>query len=102
MDIKLAAWMVQKEFAENMDEGLSFVKAVKSDSCPESLLKRLQKNIDVIMAIGKKVTSENAVKFLQNKFKDAEKMIAFWEANPKDTNAVFYHRRLAEYNETHS
>lgn len=101
MDVKLAAWMVQKEFAENMDDALSFVKDVKEGKCPENLLKKLQKNIDVMMAIGGKVTVDNAVPFLQSKLKDAEKMIVFWEANPKDTNAVFYHRRLAEYNEEH-
>jgi len=99
MDIKLAAWMVQKEFAENMDDAIFFVKAIKEGNCPEELLKKLMKNIDVMMAIGSKVTAENAVPFLRNKLKDAEKMIAFWEANPKDTNAVFYHRRLEEYND---
>lgn len=99
MDIKLAAWMVQKEYAENMDEALEFVRAIKNDSCPSALLNILQKNMDVMMEIGGKVTTEKAVPFLQSKFKTAEKLIAFWEANPKDTNAVFYHRRLAEYNE---
>lgn len=101
MDIKLAAWMVQKEFAENMDDAVFFVKSVKEGSCPDALLRNFKKNIDVMMAIGSNITAENAVPFLQNKFKDAEKMIAFWEANPKDTNAVFFKRRLEEYKESH-
>ncbi len=98
-DIKLSAWMVQKEYAENMDDAILFVKAIKEGNCPEALLKELQKNIDVMMAVGSKVTAEKVVPFLQNKLKDAEKMIAFWEKNPKDTNAVFYHRRIEEYND---
>ena len=49
-----------------------------------------------------KVTAEKVLPYLTEKFKSAEKLIAFWEANPKDTNAVFYHRRLAEYNDSQS
>ncbi len=98
-DVKLSAWMVQKEYAENMDDAILFVKAIKEGNCPDALLKKLRKNIDVMMAVGSKVTAENVVTFLQNRLKDAEKMIAFWEKNPKDTNAVFYHRRIEEYND---
>lgn len=102
MDIKLAAWMVQKEFAENMDDAIMFVRAVKDGSCPDALLNILKKNMDVMMEVGGKVTAEKVLPYLTEKFKSAEKLIAFWEANPKDTNAVFYHRRLAEYNDSQS
>lgn len=97
MEIKLAAWMVQKDYAENMDDAVEFVKSVKNGQCPDALLNILKKNIDVMMAVGGKVTTDNAISFLQDKFKSAEKLIAFWEANPKDTNAVFFNRRIEEY-----
>ena len=66
----------------------------------QELLDILQKNLDVRIAIGGgTITKETALNFLQEKLKTAEKLIAFWEANPKDTNAIFFFREYHRYME---
>ena len=55
--------------------------------------------MDIRIAIGGPVTEEAALSFLQEKLKTAEKLIAFWEANPKDTNAIFFLHEYRHYME---
>ncbi|MBQ3972402.1 MAG: hypothetical protein II687_09460 [Selenomonadaceae bacterium] len=101
MKTKIAVWFTQKKFAESVPQAEEFLDAIKENECPQELLDILQKNLDVRIAIGGgTITKETALSFLQEKLKTAENLIAFWEANPKDTNAIFffheYHRYMEE------
>ncbi|MBR3624532.1 MAG: hypothetical protein IKN43_14430 [Selenomonadaceae bacterium] len=101
METKLAVWLVGKKYAENVEEGMEFLQALENNSCPDALLDYLKKDLDVLMALGGNISSDKAVEYLKDKLKSAEKLIAFWEANPKDTNAIFFNKRLQEYLATH-
>ncbi|MBQ7479510.1 MAG: hypothetical protein IJT01_11585 [Selenomonadaceae bacterium] len=99
MKTKLAVWFTQKKFAESVPQAEEFLAAIKENECPQELLDILQKNLDVRIAIGGTITKETALSFLQEKLKTAENLIAFWEANPKDTNAIFFFREYHRYME---
>lgn len=97
MKTKLAVWLTQKKFAESVPQAMEFLAAIEKNECPPELLATLKKDMEVLIAIGSPVTEEAALSFLQEKLKTAEKLIAFWEANPKDTNAIFFLRKYHQY-----
>ncbi|MBR3721619.1 MAG: hypothetical protein IKN12_02555 [Selenomonadaceae bacterium] len=101
METKLAVWLVGKKYAESVEEGKEFLNALEKGNCPDALLDYLKKDLDVLMALGGKVSTDKATEYLKDKLKSAEKLIAFWETNPKDTNAIFFNKRLQEYLSAH-
>lgn len=98
MKTKLAVWLAQKKFAENVPQALTFMDSIAKNECPPELLQRVQKDLDTRIAIGV-ITEETVLAFLQEKLKTAEKLIAYWEEHPKDTNAIFFLRRYHQYQE---
>ena len=97
MKTKLAVWLVQKKFAESVPQAREFLDAIERNECPPELPALLDKDMDVRITLGGTITEEAALNFLKEKLKTAEKLIAFWEANPKDTNAIFFFRKYNQY-----
>lgn len=97
MKTKLAVWLVQKKYAESVPQAEEFLAAIERNECPPELPALLDKDMDIHIANGGTVTEETALSFLQEKLKTAKKLIAFWEANPKDTNAIFFLRKYNQY-----
>ena len=95
MEKKLAIWLLQRHYARDIDEALAFATALEKGEFTEEMLEANKRNMDVIIDIGK-VTEEKFKPYLFDKVSTAEKLIAFWAANPKDTNAIFFKK---EYNE---
>ncbi len=100
MKTKLAVWLVQKKYAESVPQAETFLSAIRQGTCPPGLIDILRKDMDVLIAVGNPITEEKALAFLQEKLKTAEKLIAFWEENPKDTNAIFFLRKYNQYMES--
>ncbi|MBR2214680.1 MAG: hypothetical protein IJ849_02840 [Selenomonadaceae bacterium] len=92
MEKELAAWLISKKYAVYPDQALEFVRALQKGECPAEMVDLVQKNLDLLMEMGGSITAEKLVPFFQEKLKSAEKLINFWRENPKDTNAVFFHR----------
>ena len=92
MEKELAAWLISRKYAVYPDQALEFVRALQRGECPAEMVELLQKNLDLVMELGGSITTENLVPCFQEKLKSAAKLIAFWHDNPKDTNAVFFHR----------
>lgn len=95
MEKKLAAWLFQRHYAESPAQGLRFVKAVNAEKGTEEMADSLLCNIETMDLIGTETPEEDALKVLKEKLRSAERLLAFWEANPKDTNAIFF---MKEYN----
>ncbi len=99
MKTKLAVWLAQKKFAENVPQALDFLDSLAKDECPPELFDRIQKDLDARIAIGEPLTEKAVLAFLHEKLRTAEKLIAYWEEHPKDTNAIFFLRRYHQYQE---
>ena len=97
MKTKLAVWLTQKKIALDVPQAMGFLDAIQKDECPQELLELLEKDLDVRIAIGSPITKEKALSFLQEKLRTAEKLIAYWEEHPKDTNAIFFLRGYRQY-----
>lgn len=91
MEKKLAVWLLQRKLARDIDEALSYAPALLQGQFPEEMLAANERNVAVIKEIGK-VTREKFEPYLMEKAATAQKMIAFWEKNPKDTNAIFFNK----------
>jgi len=100
MKTKLAVWLVQAKYADSVPQAEEFLSAIQQDTCPPELIDFLKKDMEVLITIGNPITEEKALAFLQEKLKTAERLIAFWEENPKDTNAIFFLRKYNKYMES--
>ena len=92
LERQIAVWYLSHEMAEDLRQALDFVRLVEKGEATEEMATVLSKNLDIRLQLGGNVTADSALKFLQDKRKTAEKLIAMWEENPKDTNAVFFFR----------
>ncbi len=90
MDKQIAVWLLKRGYADDVEQGVRFAQALANNECTEEMLETLGHNIDVFMTVGGPVTAENLLPFMQEKYEMAVKLIKFWAANPKDTNAVFF------------
>ncbi len=90
MEKQIAVWLVQRGYADNLEQGIRFAQALANNECTEEMLDTLSHNIDVFMTVGGPVTAENLLPFLLDKYSTATKLIKFWNENPKDTNAIFF------------
>jgi hypothetical protein len=95
MEKKLAVWLVQRRLARDVDEGLEFAAALERGECTEAMVEANRHNMDAMAKLGK-VTQENLGPYMQEKLAMAKKLIAFWEENPKDTNAIFFFKAYGE------
>lgn len=92
LEQQIAVWFLSHELAETLQQALDFVRLIEKGETSEEMAVVLNKNLDVRLQLGGNVTADAALKFLQEKRTTAEKLIAMWEKNPKDTNAVFFFR----------
>lgn len=90
MERQIAVWLLQRGYAEDLEQGARFAEALAKNECTEEMLEVLGHNIDVFMTVGGPVTAENLLPFMQEKYSMAQKLIKFWGENPKDTNAIFF------------
>lgn len=90
MEMQIAVWLLQRGYANNLDQGIRFAQALEKKECTEEMLDTLGHNLDVYMTIGTPVTQEKLLPFLLDKYGMAIKLIKFWSENPKDTNAIFF------------
>lgn len=90
MEKQIAVWLVQRGYADNLEQGIRFAQALANKECTEEMLDALGHNIDVFMSVGGPVTADNLLPFLLDKYNMAQKLIHFWNENPKDTNAIFF------------
>jgi hypothetical protein len=90
MDKQLAIWLMQRGYADDLEQGVRFARALAENECTEEMLDTLGHNIDIFMTVGGPVTAEKLLPFMQEKYAMAIKLIKFWSENPKDTNAVFF------------
>lgn len=89
-DQLFAVWLLQRGYANELTQAERFALAIRKNECTEEMLSVIGGNIDVFMNLGQPITASNLQPFLQDKFQLANKLIKFWIANPKDTNAVFF------------
>lgn len=94
LEQQIAVWFLSHELAETLQQALDFVRLVEKGEANDEMAAVLNKNMDIRSQLGGNVTTEAALKFLQEKRATAEKLIAMWEKNPKDTNAVFFFRNF--------
>lgn len=94
MEKKLAVWFLQRHFARNIDEALEFVASLEKGEFTDVMLEANRGNMDLLMELGQ-ITAEKLKPYFLDKLATAEKLIAFWAENPKDTNAIFFNK---EYN----
>lgn len=92
LEKKIAVWFLTHDLAETLQQALDFVRKVEKNEATEEMAAVLGRNIDVKVKLGGQVTAETALGFLREKREAAEKLIALWENNPKDTNAIFFLR----------
>ena len=90
MEKQIAVWLLQRGYAEDLEQGIRFAESLAKDECSEEMLDTLGHNIDVFMTVGGPITAENLLPFMQEKYAMASKLIKFWSENPKDTNAIFF------------
>ena len=90
MDRQIAVWLLQRGYADDLEQGIRFAEALGKNECTDEMLDTLGHNIDVFMTVGGPVTAENLLPFMQEKYSMATKLIRFWNENPKDTNAIFF------------
>lgn len=90
MEKQIAVWLLQRGYADNLGQGIRFAQALENKECTEEMLNTLGHNIDVYMNVGGRVTQENLMPFMLDKYNMANKLIRFWTENPKDTNAIFF------------
>lgn len=90
MDKQIAVWLLKRGYADDLEQGVRFAQALANNECTDEMLETLGHNIDIFMNVGGPVTAENLLPFMQEKYEMAVKLIKFWAANPKDTNAVFF------------
>ena len=95
MDKKLAVWLWSHGFAPTAKDGLIFLEEIRRNS-PKEMLSYFAGSFSARMEMGKEVTEENVVSFLKEKLKTAQRLIAFWEENPKDTNAIFFFKKYKQ------
>ncbi len=91
MEKKLAAWLLQRKLARDTDEALGYAAALLQGQFPEEMFAANERNVNVMKDIGK-ITREKFEPYIMEKVATAQKMIAFWEENPKDTNAIFFNK----------
>ncbi len=96
MEKKMAVWLKMRGFAETVEQGEEFVRSAQNNETNKELTAVLSKNPDAALNMGGKVTDENAIKFLREKLATGQRLIGFWEENPKDTNAIFFAREMAK------
>ena len=90
MEKQIAVWLLQRGYADDLEQGIRFAQALEKKECTEEMLDTLGHNIDVYMTVGGPVTQENLMPFMLDKYRMATKLIKFWLENPKDTNAIFF------------
>ncbi|MCR5758686.1 MAG: hypothetical protein K6F95_12405 [Selenomonas sp.] len=90
MEKQIAVWLVQRGYADDVEQGVRFAEALAKNECTEEMLETLGHNIDIFMTVGGPITAENLMPFMQEKCNMAKKLIKFWSENPKDTNAIFF------------
>ena len=100
MEKQLAVWLLQRGYADDLEQGLRFVEALAQNTCTEEMLDTLGHNIEVLMNMGEPVTAENLLPFMQERSQTAIKLIRFWSESPKDTNAVFFFNECRKYGVT--
>ncbi len=75
MEKQIAVWLVQRGYADNLEQGIRFAQALANNECTEEMLDTLSHNIDVFMTVGGPVTAENLLPFLLDKYSMATKLI---------------------------
>lgn len=100
MEKQLAVWLLQRGYADDLEQGLRFVEALAQNTCTEEMLDTLGHNIEIFMSVGEPVTAENLLPFMQERYQTAIKLIRFWSESPKDTNAVFFFNECRKYGVT--
>lgn len=90
MEKQIAVWLLQRGYADSLDQGVRFARALEKKEYTEEMLETLGHNLDIYMSLGAPVTQENLLPFLLDKYSMAVKLIKFWNENPKDTNAIFF------------
>lgn len=86
----IAVWLLERGYAENFEQGLRFAHELDKNKCSEEMIAVLSKNIDIFMNVGQPIVEKTLLPYMLDKFNTASKLIKFWIANPKDTNAVFF------------
>ena len=93
MEKRLAVWLKNHALADDIAQGLRYVRAVERGEGTEEMGYTLSCNIDAALdigQIGEKISPEDALTFMKKKIDSARRLITFWEENPKDTNAIFF------------
>ncbi len=96
MTKKLAVWLMQQNIAVSLPQGIQFVESASKNEYPEGLSEELEKQLELRMTLGSPISHESALSYLKDRLATGEKLIKFWESNPKDTNAIFFLRKCSE------
>ena len=96
MKKELAIWLMQKEIAGSIEQGLRFIEAAEKDTYPEGLTEMLSKQFELTLTLGSPIPEDKALAYLKERMTMGERMIKFWKENPKDTNAIFFFKKCAE------